>query len=39
MDVGVKNKIEYINVLVLIHYKVIIDTSFLYKRIAEDEEQ
>ncbi len=28
MDVGVKNKIEYITVLVLIHYKVIIDTSF-----------
>jgi hypothetical protein len=28
MDVGVKDKVEYINVLVLIHYKVIIDTSF-----------
>ena len=28
MDVGVKDKVEYINVLVLIHYKVSIDTSF-----------
>jgi len=28
MDVGVKDKVEYINVLVLIYYKVIIDTSF-----------